>query len=156
MDTSRTHEWLVGSLVVVKGLWVFTKEPQIWLWISNQNVFTCSPFLTRFPLKGVLRVNGVLGAFHPKDPFQRKLCFFSHCFLSNLRVSVLFLCLHTTLPQNAPLPKCTWSGLASYTQPMCFTGLIFYYFHHATKILRPARFKGSKGMSWHCDKEAAF
>ena len=96
------------------------------------------------------------GRLSPQGPLSKEIVFFSHFFLSNLRVCVLFLCLHTTLLQNAPLPKCTWSGLANYTQPMCFTGLIFYYFHHATKIRRPARFKGSKGMSWHCDKEAVF
>ena len=44
------------------------------------------------------------GRLSPQGPLAKQIVFFSHFILSNLRVCVLFLCLHTTLPQNAPLP----------------------------------------------------
>ena len=81
------------------------------------------------------------------------LTIFSHFLSENL--SSWGLCFVFVPPYNIA-PKCTFTKMRvvrpgklhpTHVFQQKNASLIFYYFHHATIIRRPARFKGSKGMS---------
>jgi hypothetical protein len=91
----------------------------------------------------------VPGRLSPQGPLSKEIVFVPQIFLSNLRVCVLFLCLHTTLPQNAPLPKCARSGLASYNpcvliEKHWLNTLIFPPCYQNHKTCKVQGFKGNE------------